>query len=444
MNYLKLSKDSQDSIANQLNLFSVPLTKTSVLEGELHELAPVRAPTGNSPIEFEIDGNSDHYLDLSNTLIHVQCEVTKADGSPLSDTAADIKISPATNLLHTLFSSLTIKINSKEIEHESNYAHKAFLHAMLNYGKDAKNSHLASSYWIEDEMGEEHTANLTGAQKTKIAARAAKLVGSKTLDMIGKLNSPLFNQPRYLIPGLTLQLTLGRNSPEFVLERTEAGDTNYLIKISKIELLVRKVKVHPSIATSHNSLLSTGRKVKYPVNHSETRFFTIPQGTQDQKIHILHNKQEAKIIIIGLLNHAAKNGSYTHSPFKFEHFNLSSINLIVNGHNILNNPLQLNFTDDLFARAYFNLQSVCDKTFMNEGNSISLEDFKTSLCLFAFDNTADLCGGEGNHLIRISTTTLDVRFKEALADTISVLVYTEFDDLIEIDKTRIVTRASTT
>lgn len=444
MNYLKLSKDSQDSIANELELFSVPLTKTSVIEGEVHELGPIREPSGNSPIEFEIDGNTDHYLDLNNTFIHVQCQVKKANGTALSGTADEVKISPANNLLHTLFSSLTIKINGIKIEHEANYAHKAFLTTVLNYGKDAKSSHLTSSYWIEDDMGEEHTETLSGAQKTKIITRASKLKGSKVLDMIGKLNSALFNQPRYLIPGLNLQLNLGRHSPEFVLQKTEAHDGSYIIEISKIELLVRKVRIHPSIAVSHNTLLSQNKNVQYPINHSKTQFFTISPGRQDEKIHILQNQQEAKIIIVGLLNHTAKNGSYLHSSFKFENFNVSAINISVNGHNILNNPLQLNFDDDIFARAYFNLQSVSDKTFMNEGNNISLDEFKKSLCLFAFDNTPDLCRGEGVHLIRRSTTTLDLTFREALTDTVSVLVYTEFDDLIEINKTRVASRASET
>ena len=444
MSYQKISKHSQDSIAHELDLFSVPLTKTSVLEGEVHEIGSIRTPNGSGPIEFEIDGNTDHYVDLNNSFIHVQCKIINQKGDNLSTTAADVKVAPSNNLLHTLFRSMTIQINGKEIEHEANYAYKAYLATTLNYGKEAKDTHLRSSYWINDDMGEEHTSTLSASQKTKIAARAGKLVGSKTLDMIGRLNSPLFNQPRYLIPGLNILLRLQPSTPDFVLQMTEEEDKSYSIKITKIELLVRKIRVHPSISTSHSALLSQGKKVQYPVNQTETQFFTISPGRQSERIHILQNKQEAKIVIVGLLSHTAKNGSYVHSPFKFENFNVSSINLTVNGHNVLNNPLQLGFNNNIYVRAYHNLQSVCDKTFMNEGNNVSLEEFKKSICLFAFDNTPDQCHGEGVHLIRHSTTTLDLTFRTALTETVSVLVYTEFDDLIEIDKTRVVTRASAT
>ena len=189
--------------------------------------------------------------------------------------------------------------------------------------------------------------------------------------------------------------------------------------------------------------LSKGKKVQYPVNHTDTQFFTISPGQQSEKINILQNKQEAKIIIVGLLSHTAKSGSYLHSPFKFENFNVTSVNLTVNGHNILSRPLQLAFKENLYVRAYHNLLSVCDKTFTNEGNAISKIDFKERLCLLAFDTTPDLCHGEGLHLIRQSTTSLELTFGEPLKETVSVLVYCEFDDLIDIDQTRVATRAST-
>ena len=207
-------------------------------------------------------------------------------------------------------------------------------------------------------------------------------------------------------------------------------------------MLVRKLWVHPSITRSHNSLLAQGKKVQYPVNHTQVEFFHISQGRQSEKIHILQNQQEAKIIIVGFLNHNSENGSYMHSPFKFQHFNLSSINLTVNGRNVLNNPLQLNFAENTFIRAFHNFQAVCDKISVNEGNNISPEEFKSNICLLAFDNTPDLCRGEGIHLSRNSTTTLDLSFHTALTETVTVLVYTEFDDLLEIDKARNTTRAS--
>lgn len=441
--FRKLEKSSHDSAMSELDIFEAPLSKSSIVEGELFELGPERHPVGNSPVAFEISGNTSYYIDLSNTLLHLQCKIKKLNGDSLATDANDIKITHANNLFHSLFSNVKIFINQREIENNAHYAHKAFMTTVLNHGKEAKSTHLTSAKWINDEMMEEHTANLSAEQKTLMAARSEKLVGSKTLDMVGRPITPLFTQGRYLVPGLDIRVEFEFNHPRFVLQRRDGDDTDeYKIDISKISLLVRRLKVHPSIAAAHASLLSGGKRALYPINHTDVQFFTVSPGRQDQSINIINNKQEAKVVIVGLMNHTAKNGSLDYSPFKFEHFNISSMNMTVNGSNVLNNPLHLNFTDDIYTRAYHNLLSVCDKTHADEGNNITLEHYKKSLCLFAFDLTPDWCHGEGSHLIRSSTTSLDLKFSQPLAETVSVMVYYEFDDILRIDKTRSVDRAS--
>lgn len=105
--------------------------------------------------------------------------------------------------------------------------------------------------------------------------------------------------------------------------------------------------------------------------------------------------------------------------------------------------MQLDFGKEIYARAYHNLISVCDKSFMNDGNNISLEEFKESVCLFDCDHTFDQRHCEEIHLIHQSTTTLGLMFRKPTEETISVLVYTETDDPIEIDKIRVGTTALT-
>ena len=446
MEYKKLSKFSSDSLANELDLFTVPLTKTSVLEGEWIELSPLREPTDDSPIEFQIDGNTNHYLDLNNSLIHVQCQVKNENGDLLTNDADKVTIMPSTLLLHTLFSSLNIQLNGREIEHEGNYPYRAYIETLLNHNKEAKRTHLETALWMNDKAGVRDTTDFTERLKQILQERTKNLSGSKTVDMVGRLHSSLFHQLRYLISGLTINIKLQRTNPKFVLQKVTNEDTsNYKIEISSIKMLIRKVHIHPSIVTSHSTLLSQGKKVQYPINHVETHFFTISPGRQNETINILQSKQEAKRLLIAMIDHTAKNGSYLHNPFNFQHFNLASVNLSVNGHNIFSKALQLSFGQEkLYSRAYFNLLSVCGKSLQNDGNGITLNEFENGYCIIAFDNTPDQCHGEGVHLIKHSTTSLELTFAKPLERTVSVMVYAEFDDLIEIDKTRIATRASKT
>ena len=159
-------------------------------------------------------------------------------------------------------------------------------------------------------------------------------------------------------------------------------------------------------------------------------------------MNVLTIQQELKLIIFGLTTHTAKNGSYAHSPFKFEPFNLTSINVMVNNNYVLKKPLAVDFQKDIYMRAYHNLQSVCGKTFTEEGNNITPEHFKSSLCLYAFDLTNDWSHGEGTHLQRISDTKVELTFSDPLSETVNLMVYYEYDELLNIDELRNPTLAS--
>ena len=57
------------------------------------------------PIEFLIPGSGDDYLDLANTMLHVQAKVTRADGGDLD--LAD-PVGPVNNWLHSLFNQVDV------------------------------------------------------------------------------------------------------------------------------------------------------------------------------------------------------------------------------------------------------------------------------------------------------------------------------------------------
>ena len=104
--------------------------------------------TDSGPIEFIVKG-SDDYLDLTNSYLHVQAKITKADGSPL-DAADDNLVAPVNNWLHTLFSQVDISLNNTNISTSTNtYGYRSFLETMLNYGKDCKDTQMGLSMYYE-------------------------------------------------------------------------------------------------------------------------------------------------------------------------------------------------------------------------------------------------------------------------------------------------------
>lgn len=436
----KIHHQSDDSVASQLDLFAVPYTQTSVLDGETVEIGPIR-DSPNSQLEFEIEGSSDNYIDLQNLFISVQCKVKSAAGATLPADPHEVKVVPVNNFLHSIFSVMSISINGQEIEYEPNYPYRAYIESLVNMGKGAKTTHMECSLWIQDKAGVIDSSEIEESNKADLDKRAELIANSKTVDMMGQLHSSLFHQQRYLPPMCTLRIKLLRSDPSFCLLRRPATDTGqYRVDIQRCDLLVRKVKIHPSVVTSHNSLLTSKTTMKYPINKVETQMFSISQGKQSERVNVIINRQQPKRLLFAFIDHEGKNGHYNKNPYKFAHFNLSSINLNLDGHPVPNKPIRLDFDDGIYTQAYLNLTLVSGKALSSEDNAITRSMFAKGYAIYAFDLTGDLCEGGGTHLIKNSTITLEITFKQALTQTISLLMYSELDDLLEIDNSRVVTR----
>lgn len=131
--------------------------------------------------------------------------------------------------------------------------------------------------------------------------------------MIGRHD--LFNQQKYHIPSCALKIKLRRTDPEFCLLKLDDSDaTQYVVEIIKCDMLLRKVKVNPSVAANHNQMLQNDAKMKNLLSKVNTQFFTITQGRMKERVNLFQNRQEPKRRLLTFIEHAAVNGSYALSP----------------------------------------------------------------------------------------------------------------------------------
>ncbi|KAJ1154247.1 hypothetical protein NDU88_007001 [Pleurodeles waltl] len=72
---------SGECAKSELDLFSLKPTQTSIENSFFMEVSPMAALTPLAPIEFYVSGSTDMYLDLNNTLLHLVCKITKANGA---------------------------------------------------------------------------------------------------------------------------------------------------------------------------------------------------------------------------------------------------------------------------------------------------------------------------------------------------------------------------
>ena len=111
----------------------------------------------------------------------------------------------------------------------------------------------------------------------------------------------------------------------------------------------------------------------------------------------------------------------------------------LDGEQIPYTPLKPNYTapgGENYIRAYHTLFSGTDKTYQDDGNTITREDYKGGYTLYAFDLSPDLSIGGHLNLVKHGNLRLDVHFANALDQTINVIIYAEFNNILEIDQSR--------
>ena len=104
----------------------MPPTQTSVETGSWVEYHPLITVGDGSPVEFDISGTGEDYVDLANTLLYVQVKITKRDGDNLYAGAA---VAPVNLFLHSLFSQVDISLNGTQITTSTNtYPYLSLIH----------------------------------------------------------------------------------------------------------------------------------------------------------------------------------------------------------------------------------------------------------------------------------------------------------------------------
>ena len=72
----------------------------------------------------------------------------------------------------------------------------------------------------------------------------------------------------------------------------------------------------------------------------------------------------------------------------------------------------------------------------DEGNDINRRDYASGYGLYAFDLSPDLSEQDYFNLSRQGSVRVDLKFAAALPNTVTVIVYAEFENVIEIDRNR--------
>ena len=420
---------------SELDLFSVPPTQTSIDSGTFVEYRPISSLTDGAPIEFDVTSSGDDYLDLASSFLHIKAKIVRANGNAIE--AADT-VGPVNNLLHSLFSQVDVSLNGTLITNSTNtYPYRAYLENLLSYGPAAKRSHLTAELFYKDEAGKMDKPNPLAAdaadKNSGLVKRSTFTALSREIDLVGRLHSDIFFQQRYILNEVNTKIKLTRSKDAFCL--MSIGGTQFKVKITSAALAIRKVKISPSVYLAHAKTLESGM-AKYPIRRVVCKTFTVPTGYLDVSQEKLFSGQLPTRLVLGCVDNRAFNGDLSLNPFNFRHFSLRALSIYLDGQQVGIKPIALDYANEQYVTSYMGLFNGTGKDNRDEGNDIDRQDFANGYALYAFDLSPALTDSESFSLARQGTVRVDLTFAEALPNTVTVVTYAEFENIIEIDRNR--------
>lgn len=414
---------------SELDLFTQTPLQLSIDSSNFIEIFPVTSLSDKSPIEFFVAGNGEHYLDLSHSILHLQVKILKNNGNAIIDTDS---VAPCNYILNTMFSELSLFLNDKQITSQNNYAYRAYLESLLFSSKSMQQSMLTSSLFYKDSSSY-HDDVSANSNNEGFVKRRNLFKLSKLVDLCGPLHFDLASQPKLLINGVSMRLKLERHKNTFSLMATA---DQFKISIKSASLFIRKVNVAPFVFLAQEKALERG-VIKLPIRRIEVKSFALSNGVQSYTIANAFIGQLPTRIILGFVSNEAFNGSSAKNGFKFFNYNLNYLCLLDGSRMIPTRPFQPDFTNDLYARSYLNLFTDLNRYHDAQNINIDYLEFKSGYSLFAMDMTPDIAASSSHSSVtRNGNLAIDMKFATALPETVSLIVYAEYRNNIEIDKAR--------
>jgi hypothetical protein len=427
----RLKVPNFEVVRSETDLFKENTYDISVQQSIIAEYFPTTTLNdASTPITFQIQGNDVQYLDLSESALYVRGKfVDKTGGAVPAYTAAGIKVAPVNNLLHSLFEQCTLFLNEKQVSSTSTlYAYRAYLETVLAFSGDYADTQGAAAYYFKDKTNSDPTSADFKVRQDAITTE---------FDMVGRPHLDFFAQTRYLLPAIDVRLQLHRSPEKFYLLCDAAGVANeYRFVITQAKLLVKKCTILPQILSAHLRHLDAGSRACYPLRSVEMKSYTLPQGTVQNTNENVINGLLPDRLIVALVPTIAVHGGYDQNPFGFGNCGLGSIVVSANGDQVYRQEYQVNFDQNQCVEPFYYLFEALGVGPFSEGPHITLDEFKNGKTFFVFnirDIKEDFC------VPRYGNVRIDLKFHTATPYGLTVLLHTDNQGVLYIDKNKAIT-----
>ena len=428
---LKLLNSESDGVASSeiCDLFTPPVTQLAVASSKVVEHNPVNS-LAHAPIEFNITG-SKSFLDLQSSYLYVRCKVVNDKGGAVAaPTAGQSTKYALINLFgQTFVKQFQLFVGNELIYDSGIHNHYlSYINSVLSYDSSYKETVLAAAGWVPEEFPESaadegYLARATAAQKEQ--------------EFVTRLNIPLFNQPRALIPWTNVRLLIYPNSDHMLIEQRDGTPRDLHISYEDVKLCVRHLYLYDSALIQINKQIEAREGVTYSLRHLASRTFYVSQGRKSIPEHSLFLSTIPRRIFIFFVSAEAFNGSYGTNPFVFKHYDLTTLSVETSNGDVF--PARPYITDiprGLYKRAYYDLMDTLQYPGSGDTCGITPEEFATHTSIFAIDLG---CSKDPSvQLLRTGETTIRAVFAQPIPNGgVHVCAIADFDSSLHITHERV-------
>lgn len=424
----------------EINLFAMPpLTNTFVSEDHV-DYRPTSLPTSfDSSLEYVIPPTISQFTSLKESSHHIRVRIVNDDGTKVKE-AGDL-CGPVNWPAVTFFESCMIYLNQQLVSCSggTDHPYRAIIQCLLDRNSTERERTLQAGLYSKDTAG--HMDDLA-EEDTGFMKRLQYFVMSESVDLSGPLITDLSEQPKLLPNNVEISVKFWPSKPAFCL-LTADDEKKYRIELLDAFLRIKRKTPQPAVllGITHGLELSDA---KYPFLKTEIKKFVIPIGSYTFTKENLFEGQMPTCLVVGFVKAAAAAGSFQLNPFNFVHGNVSSIRAYQDDRPVL--P----FFTMHYKRSFLQSEFMGAFESLYRGSSDDGGDLASMYCDIERD---EYSRGYALYVIRFNSSgrekflpvqdqanlRISVEFREALTESLVMILYARFPSLMTIDKSRRVT-----
>ena len=409
-----------DCHQSQLNLFTKTPSDTSLKSKEWIEYKPTNQINDTSAINFSITAQSSAYVDLKSSVLNVKLRLTNGDGTPMNEAiVAGLVNTP----LHSIFRQVDVTFQQTPLSHSgNNYPYKAYIDTILKTNENVQKGELTSQLFYKDAGPDTDDAK-TGPN-SGLFNRSLATKGGKVVDLEGSLLIDVFQQPKLLLNGVSIGIKLWPSLDSFrLITDTIKADLKVQIVDASFRLCVQRID--GGLMMAHEKMIKMEPAI-YPYLKSDIKTTSIASGQYSFSVDDVFQGLVPCKLIVGLVSSAAYMGDYRKNTFYFRDYDCSSMGFYVDGQSYPSQPLRPNYEANQYIDSYRTLT-----TFRKDVN-INRYDYTEGYCLYVLEVDPYY----SFNIKRKGHCRLEMKFAKPLPESVTLILYATFPDILHIDASR--------